>query len=31
MAKWNMLVMSKMEMNSSTSRFLDGLSMKGGN
>jgi CelD/BcsL family acetyltransferase involved in cellulose biosynthesis len=29
-AKWNMLIMSKMEMNSSTSRFLDGLGMKGG-
>jgi len=29
-AKWNMLIMSKMEMNSSTSRFLEGLGKKGG-
>jgi CelD/BcsL family acetyltransferase involved in cellulose biosynthesis len=29
-AKWNVLVMSKMEMNSSTSRFLDGLGKNGG-
>ncbi len=29
-AKWNMLIISKMEMNSSTSRFLEGLGKNGG-
>jgi len=30
-AKWNVLIMSKMEMNYSTSRFLEGLGKKGSN